>query len=575
MINELLLNAIRANNIESVGLILNSENDVNAIDQNKKTALMIAAELGRKEVVEILLKKGANVSAEDKDGKTAYDLATDETVKNILQAVKNHSKPAANSSSASQPSAPQENLGASLLQAVRKNDVNAVKSLLERKVDADTRDALGYTALMYAEHTEIVQLLIKHGADVNATFDYNQIKQSVLMIASERGRADIIEILAHAGANIAFRDLDNSTPLMYARNKESVDLLVSLGVDVNATKLHRKITALMVASRNGNADAVQALVDHGANIDAKSNIGKTALMSAISANGTNDQEVIKTLIAAGANIDLQDAQGNTALMIATKSNKIKYIKILLENGANTTTKNNHGETASDLTQVKNIKNLIDASRKSSAKAKKNNSTNNDDAIRPVVITKRSNAWLSETKRANGNVSSTTPQDEQRTRIKRANRSQDAVFSGTEGANNATEYQQLGKSLLEAVRKNDAADVESLLDRQADVNFANEEGMTSLMFAIILHDDDKIVRILIKHGANIAMQDNAGLTALEIATKNDKKAIKALLENARANQKHSWVGKSSNASQEHREIASILARLSGTSPSKENEPGRGF
>lgn len=44
----------------------------NANDKNKKTALHLAASLGKKKAVEELLKKGASADAEDKDNRTLH-----------------------------------------------------------------------------------------------------------------------------------------------------------------------------------------------------------------------------------------------------------------------------------------------------------------------------------------------------------------------------------------------------------------------------------------------------------------------------------------------------------------------
>jgi ankyrin repeat protein len=48
--------------------------------------LMMAAELGHAEVVEMLIGRGADASARDRSGKTAFDLATDADVRRILAA---------------------------------------------------------------------------------------------------------------------------------------------------------------------------------------------------------------------------------------------------------------------------------------------------------------------------------------------------------------------------------------------------------------------------------------------------------------------------------------------------------
>ncbi len=98
--------------------------------------------------------------------------------------------------------------------------------------------------------------------------------------------ADMEKMLA-AGADVNQRDpLDNSTPLMWAAHKgsvEMVEMLVKHGADVNAkdkwawTPLHR-------AAVNGNVEVVKILISHGADTKAKNDSAKTPLDCAIFGN---------------------------------------------------------------------------------------------------------------------------------------------------------------------------------------------------------------------------------------------------------------------------------------------------
>jgi ankyrin repeat protein len=72
--------------LELVALLLDAGAPIDAADNRGRTALMIAAELGRGAVVEALLARGADRGIADKDGKRALDLAANESVREQLAA---------------------------------------------------------------------------------------------------------------------------------------------------------------------------------------------------------------------------------------------------------------------------------------------------------------------------------------------------------------------------------------------------------------------------------------------------------------------------------------------------------
>ena len=84
------------------------------------------------------------------------------------------------------------------------------------------------------------------------------------------------------------------------------------------------------ASRRGDVREVERLIKGGANLDIRSNEGKTAL---IWASYRNHIEVVKLLIEAGANLNIRDDEGRTALIWASYHNRIEIVKLLIENFA--------------------------------------------------------------------------------------------------------------------------------------------------------------------------------------------------------------------------------------------------
>jgi ankyrin repeat protein len=62
--------------LEIVQHLLDSGANIEAEDEDRRTALHWASGEGHLEIVQHLLKSGANIEAKDKDQKTALDLAT-------------------------------------------------------------------------------------------------------------------------------------------------------------------------------------------------------------------------------------------------------------------------------------------------------------------------------------------------------------------------------------------------------------------------------------------------------------------------------------------------------------------
>jgi ankyrin repeat protein len=106
-----------------------------------------------------------------------------------------------------------------------------------------------------------------------------------------------------------------------------VKALLAHGADVNA-KEDRGRTALIYAVYNGHTDIVKALLKEGADVDVK-NKDITALMIA-AYNGHTD--IVKALLKEGAHVDVKDNDGLTALMIAASIGYTETVKVLLDNG---------------------------------------------------------------------------------------------------------------------------------------------------------------------------------------------------------------------------------------------------
>src|SRR5262249_3474435 len=72
--------------LDVVTLLLDAGAQIDAVDNRGRTALMIAAELGRAAIVDALLARGADRSIADKAGKRAADLAANAGLREKLSA---------------------------------------------------------------------------------------------------------------------------------------------------------------------------------------------------------------------------------------------------------------------------------------------------------------------------------------------------------------------------------------------------------------------------------------------------------------------------------------------------------
>ena len=91
---------------------------------------------------------------------------------------------------------------------------------------------------------------------------------------------------------------------------------------------------------------------------------------------------------------------------------------------------------------------------------------------------------------------------------------------------------INEDLLTAIQKGDIEKVSSLIEKGADVNVRDTDGVTALILASQFGYAD-IVKLLIDNGANVNARDDEGRTALMKATIKRYKDIVKLLKAAGA------------------------------------------
>jgi ankyrin repeat protein len=220
-----------------------------------------------------------------------------------------------------------------LVDAVERQDWAAVRRFVDQRVDVNTRQADGTTALAWAAHwghLETIDLLIRGGADVNVA---NDLGVTPLALATKNGSLPIVEKLLSANADPRFASSTGETPLIIAAHIGSeavVRALIAHGAppDAAATTTHQ--TPLMFAVAQGHTRVVKALLEGGADPRAKSTGGFTPLLFAARHGETGAAGL---LLDAGVDVNESTKDGSTPLVLAAASGREDVALLLLERGA--------------------------------------------------------------------------------------------------------------------------------------------------------------------------------------------------------------------------------------------------
>src|SRR5206468_6699829 len=135
-----------------------------------------------------------------------------------------------------------------LVEAVRNQDQEQVRTLLNQHADVNARSGDGSTALLWAAHwnaLETAALLIRAGADANAANDF---RMTPLSQACTNGSAAFVDLLLKAGANPNTPVATGVPPLMTCARSGSADairILLAGHAEVNAKEPAQTQTALM------------------------------------------------------------------------------------------------------------------------------------------------------------------------------------------------------------------------------------------------------------------------------------------------------------------------------------------
>ncbi|KAI1104890.1 hypothetical protein F4804DRAFT_169711 [Jackrogersella minutella] len=241
-----------------------------------------------------------------------------------------------------------DTLNNSLYDATDREKESTVKLLLE-KFGADP-NATGkeygnaLTAAAYDGTKNIIQMLLKAGANVNAPEGY------AIQTAAAEGHYDVVVELLNNGADVnAFTKNDNfdaGTAIQGACEAGRADI-VSLLLEHNADpNLGGGTDAppLLAAAMRAEEDILELLVKAKAQLDVIGGVG-TSATPLISAAAYMPQSSLQLMLDAGADINLSDNDGDTPLIVAASRGDEEAVSFLLDSGADIMHSNKSGMNA--------------------------------------------------------------------------------------------------------------------------------------------------------------------------------------------------------------------------------------
>lgn len=204
-----------------------------------------------------------------------------------------------------------------------------LRLLLERGAADGTDGARALAWAMYQQCAECITLLRAAGASMAAT---NPRGETIILIASLRGRRREFPILVNAGANVNAASHTGTTALMASADRRDPNAAAALlRLDADPDIRDRDgMTALHRAALTGQTTVAAALLAAGAAVDPLSHLGWTPLMRA--AHEGHDA-LVAELLAAGADPNVVTTGGQTALVRAIQRGHIETVRALLAAGA--------------------------------------------------------------------------------------------------------------------------------------------------------------------------------------------------------------------------------------------------
>ncbi|XP_071085411.1 putative ankyrin repeat protein RF_0381 [Haliotis cracherodii] len=325
--NHMLNEACREGKLEIVKNILSTGSaDINNKSQDGWTPVLLAANTGRKDIFDELVKKGCNLSAVLDNGNNILHvscLSGNTDIIEYLTAVVSIDSKGRYGNTA-------------VMKAAAVGNNNVFHLLVGKGCNLSAVDDDGNNILhlaCFGDNVNIVEYLIKHNiADIE---NRGQVGRTLVMFAAEMGKQQVFDLLVGKGCNLSAVDDDGNNILhlaCFSDNVYIVEYLITHNIADIESRGQFGRTAMMAAAEKGKQSVFYFLVGKGCNLSAVDVTGNNILHLACFSDNVH---IVEYLISHNiADIESRGQAGRTPLMIAAEMGQQKVFDLLVGKGCN-------------------------------------------------------------------------------------------------------------------------------------------------------------------------------------------------------------------------------------------------
>ena len=424
-------------------------------------------------------------------------------------------------------------VGHALMAAIRLGRRDVALRLLtqnDKAINLDVSDALGYTPLMWAIKTNNFELLTKilqtkPNLDLTDTLG-NTALWHAMHLGLEYMVSALLAFNPPPSLDIGgFTGSPSRYILYFTCPKHIPNILIP---HLNTIQLHQ---AMHIFAQSGKVELLKTCLGIGAQISDRGPENKTLLMNACESYSL---ECLELVLQYKPDLEARDSKQMTALMYACGANSVGFstecAKALIKAGSDVHAVDHHNMTPllhllkylnDDMVDKRQLLNCAMSLIEKGAE----------------IDNEHLNALVLEAVQHDVNVLKALLEGDKGPYINKEEALYLACFHGNEAAaklliehNANTHYIDANNNncLIMAVCGQNQWIIQTLLDKELDINHQGKQGATALLYAA---EDgaEEIVKMLLNNGANVSLVNEQGKSALEVAFEKEHDQVVKMLK----------------------------------------------